>query len=82
MDKNSEKTNLPKAPWWLKLWGAIAFYGVFVGAGEMPGGGIDFWWTFAWVAHFGLFGYVSNGYDWKDRKEPNQDAAKKTEGAE
>ncbi len=55
MEKNTNKTNLPKAPWWLKLWGAIAFFGLFLGSAETPDGGICFWWTFGWVAHFGVF---------------------------
>lgn len=81
MEKNTNKTNLPKAPWWLKLWGAIAFFGLFVGAAEEPGGGICFWWTFAWVLNFGIFGAISNGYDWEDEKPAGKEA-KKTEGAE
>ena len=79
MEQNSNKQQQQqKAPRWLKLWGAIAFFSLFIGAAEEPGGGICFWWTFGWVAHFGVFAFVSNHYDWDDGKEP----AKETEGAE
>lgn len=78
MEQNSKKQQQPKAPWWLKLWGGIAFFGLFLGAAETPDGGICFWWTFGWVAHFGVFGYIANKYDWNDGKEP----AKETGAAE
>ncbi len=77
----TQKNKLPKAPWWLKAWGVIAFFGLMIGAAETPDGGLDFWWTFSMVAHFGLFGYVSNHYDWDDDKPAAINAAKK-EGAE
>lgn len=79
--KENSKKNLPKAPWWLKAWGVIAFYGLMIGATETPDGGLAFWWTASWLANFGIFGAVSNRYDWGDDKR-SQDAAKKTEGAE
>lgn len=78
MEQNSKKQQQPKAPWWLKLWGGIAFFGLFLGAAETPDGGLAFWWTASWLANFGIFGAVSNRYDWDDGKEP----AKETEGAE
>jgi len=76
--KENSKNNLPKAPWWLKAWGVIAFFGLMIGSAETPDGGLAFWWTASWVAHFAIFGAVSNHYDWEDEKK----AANKTEGAE
>ncbi len=79
MEQNSNKAKKQrKAPWWLKAWGIFAFYGLFLGAAETPDGGIAFWWTFSWIANFGVFGYVANKYDWGD----DEKSAEKTEGAE
>ena len=67
------KSTSKKAPRWLKIWGVIAFYGLFLGAAETPEGGICLGWTLSWVANFGLFGIVANRYDWDDGKEPTKE---------